>query len=195
MKAERCMESGCELMLPLDPHRRRRSPSWSRRHLVENGGLRLQREMGGGKQESLTDEEGAHLGDGVSVMEGGSGPGKWGWRTRQGTSWAWGAVKRVPARSHITQLCFRKFTLAAAWKFGARWTRGREVNGLWGCQPWPKPMLYPEIWRGLTHGQVPEDLQSRVSNGGRQCQESRVLEERWRNLCEKLFSGKPSQRR
>ena len=73
MKAERCMESGCELMLPLDPHGRRRSPSWGRRHLVENRGLRLQREAGGGKQESLTDEEGAHLEDGVSVME----RGKW----------------------------------------------------------------------------------------------------------------------
>ena len=82
---------------------------------------------------------------------------------------------------------FRKFTLAAAWNFGARWTRGREVNGLCGCQPWAKPMLGPEIWRRLTHGQGPEDLQSRASSGGRQCQEWRAPEERWRNLCEKLF--------
>ena len=56
------MESGCELKLPLDPHGRGRSTSWGRRNLAENGGLRIQREAGGGKQESLTDEEGAYGG-------------------------------------------------------------------------------------------------------------------------------------
>lgn len=70
-----------------------------------------------------------------------------------------------------SDLHFRKFTLAAAWNFGARWMRGREVYGLCGCQPWAKPMLGPEIWRGLTHGQGPEALQSRASSGARQCQE------------------------
>lgn len=63
MKEERYVESGCELKLPLDPHRRRRSPSWGRRYVVGNGGLRIRREARGGKQESLTDEEGGYLGD------------------------------------------------------------------------------------------------------------------------------------
>ena len=111
MKEERCVESGCELNLPLDPHGRRRSTSWGRSYLAENGGLRIQREAGGGKQESLTDEEGAHLGDGVSVMERGKRSRKMGLENKAGHIQGLGSCEKGSNKESHHPICILESSL------------------------------------------------------------------------------------
>lgn len=78
---------------------------------MENGGFRLQREAGGGKQESLTDEEGAHLGDGVSVMERGKWSRKMGLENKAGHIPGLGSCEKGSSKESHHPICILESSL------------------------------------------------------------------------------------